>query len=68
MGCIGISLAKGRQTMAFDPKTAAALMIRELNEAIDRINAGEPFNTTAAELGFTPAELQELFDNMESVQ
>ena len=54
--------------MAFDPKTAAALMIRELNEAIDRINAGEPFNTTAAELGFTPAKLQELFDNMESAQ
>ncbi len=51
--------------MDFDPKTAAALMTEELNAALDRINAGEPFNTTAAELGFTPDELQELIDNME---
>ena len=50
--------------MDFDPKTAAALMTKELNAALDRINTGEPFNTTAAEMGFTPAELQELIDNM----
>lgn len=51
--------------MDFDPKTAAALMTEELSAALDRINAGEPFSTTAAELGFTPDELQELIDNME---
>ena len=51
--------------MTYDPKRAAGLMIKELNEAIDRINAGEPFNTTAAQLGFTPDELRELLEHVE---
>jgi len=54
--------------MTYDPKRAAGLMIKELNEAIDRINAGEPFNTTAAELGFTPKELRELLDHVEGIE
>jgi len=41
---------------------AAAKMRDELIEAQRRIAAGEPFNTTAAELGYTPGELRELFD------
>ena len=41
---------------------AAAKMRDELTEAQRRIDAGEPFNTTAADLGYTPGELRELFD------
>ena len=39
---------------------AAAKMRDDLIEAQRRIAAGEPFNTTAAEIGFTPDELREL--------
>ena len=41
---------------------AAAAIVDELIEAQRRIDAGEPFNTTAADLGYTPGELRELFD------
>ena len=54
--------------MTYDPKRAAGLMIKELNEAIDRMAAGEPFNTTAAELGFTPDELRELLEHVEGMK
>jgi hypothetical protein len=46
--------------MTFDIKRAALLMQPELIEAQRRINVGEPFSTTAAELGMTPAELSEM--------
>ena len=45
---------------------AAAKMRDELTAAQRRIDAGEPFNTTAAELGYTPGELRELFDAQQS--
>ena len=32
----------------------------DLNEAKRRIDNGEPFNTTAADMGYTPVELREL--------
>jgi len=41
---------------------AAAKMFSNLDEAQRRIDAGEPFNTTAAELGYTPGELRELLN------
>ena len=41
---------------------AASAIVDELIEAQRRIDAGEPFNTTAADLGYTPGELRELFD------
>ena len=41
---------------------AAAKMCDELIDAQRRIDAGEPFNTTAADLGLTPGELRELID------
>ena len=47
---------------------AAAKMRDELTEAQRRIDAGEPFNTTAAELGYTPGELRELFDAQQTQQ
>jgi len=43
-------------------KEAARQLREELEQAARRIEAGEPFNTTAAELGFTPEELAELFE------
>jgi hypothetical protein len=51
--------------MNFDPARAANLMRDELIGAMGRINRGEPFSTTAAELGFTPSELEELFNCLE---
>ncbi len=45
---------------AFDPQKAALGSLVELKEAQRRIDLGEPFNTTAAELGLTPWELTEL--------
>ena len=47
---------------------AAAAIVDELIEAQRRIDAGEPFNTTAAELGYTPGELRELFDAQQTQQ
>ena len=47
---------------------AAASIVDELIEAQRRIDAGEPFNTTAAELGYTPGELRELFDAQQTQQ
>ena len=47
---------------------AAAKMRVELTEAQRRIDAGEPFNTTAADLGYTPGELRELFDAQQTQQ
>ena len=41
---------------------AAAKMFSNLDEAQRRIDAGEPLSTTAAEMGYTPGELRELFD------
>ena len=46
-------------TSAYD---AAARLVDELTDARRRLDAGEAFNTTAAELGFTPFELRELLD------
>ena len=43
-------------------RDAAALMFSNLDEAQRRIDAGEPLNTTAAEMGYTPGELRELLD------
>ena len=43
---------------------AAYSMRAELIEAQRRIDLGEPLNTTAAELGLTPGELQELLEVM----
>ena len=45
---------------AFDPQKAALTLLVELKEAQRRIDLGEPFSTTAAELGMTPWELTEL--------
>ena len=42
--------------------TAQAL---EMAEAQRRIDAGEPFSTTAAEMGLTPAELSEMLAEIE---
>jgi hypothetical protein len=47
---------------------AAAKMRDELIEAQRRIDAGEPFNTTAADLGYTPGELRELFEAQQTQQ
>ena len=47
---------------------ADLLQLRDLKEAQRRIDAGEPFNTTAAELGYTPGELRELFDAQQTQQ
>ena len=47
---------------------AAAAIVGELIEAPRRIDAGEPFNTTAAELGYTPGELRELFEAQQCQQ
>lgn len=48
--------------MMFDLVKAAEASKPELIEALRRIGNGEPFNTTAAELGLTPSEMQEMFD------
>ena len=47
---------------------AAAAIVDELIEAQRRIDAGEPFNTTAADLGYTPGELRELFEAQQTQQ
>ena len=47
---------------------AAAKMCDELIDAQRRIDAGEPFNTTAADLGLTPGELRELFEAQQTQQ
>jgi hypothetical protein len=54
--------------MTFDIKRAALLMQPELIEAQRRINAGEPFSTTAAELGMTPAELSEMLAEIQQAK
>jgi len=46
----------------FDINRAAELMSAQLQEAQRRIQLGEPFSTTAAEIGCTPGELRELFE------
>lgn len=48
--------------MTFDPAYAADRIIAELMEARRRMDLGEPMSTTAAELGLTPSELQELLN------
>ena len=48
----------------FDPQKAALTMLVELREAQRRIDVGEPFNTTASEIGLTPWELTELLSYM----
>ena len=40
------------------------VFMAELIEAQRRIDLGEPFNTTAADLGLTPLELREMLDAM----
>lgn len=47
---------------SFDINRAAKLMAAQLQEAQRRIQLGEPFNTTAADIGCTPGELRELFE------
>tara|TARA_R110002153_G_scaffold41498_1_gene118302 strand:- start:2890 stop:3201 length:312 start_codon:yes stop_codon:yes gene_type:complete len=42
------------------PKQEATAQALEMAEAQRRIDAGEPFSTTAAEMGLTPAELSEM--------
>jgi hypothetical protein len=46
----------------FDVVKAAHIMRAELIEAQRRMELGEPLSTTAAELGMTPSEMQEMFD------
>jgi len=53
-----------RGAVMFDVVKAARSMTAELIEAQRRIDLGEPFNTTAADLGLTPSELREMLDAM----
>jgi len=56
-------IGKGGYNMQqFDINRAAKLMAAQLQEAQRRIQRGEPFGTTAADIGCTPAELRELFE------
>ena len=49
----------------FDVVKAAHRMRAELIEAQRRMGLGEPLNTTAAEMGMTPAELSEMLAEIE---
>lgn len=53
-----------RGPVMFDVVKAARSMTAELIEAQRRIDLGEPFNTTAADLGLTPSELREMLEAM----